>query len=63
MDNIYSNQMDTDELFEEKQELFSELWVIGTMYLRNLDGNGKFTGSKQLEKSTKKALRELCLIE
>lgn len=63
MDNIYSNQTDTDELFEEKQELFSELWVIGTMYLRNLDGNGKFTGSKQLEKSTKKALRELGLMD
>ncbi|MBD5160241.1 MAG: HAMP domain-containing histidine kinase [Ruminococcus sp.] len=63
MDNIYANQADINELFEEKQELFSELWVIGTMYLRNLDANGKFTGSKQLEKSTKKALRELGLMD
>ena len=63
MDGIYSNQTNSYEFFEEKQQLFSELWVIGTMYLRHLDSDGTFIGSKQLEKSTKNALRELGLMD
>ncbi|MDE6035901.1 MAG: HAMP domain-containing histidine kinase [Ruminococcus sp.] len=63
LNSVTSNQTDNYQFSEERQELFSELWVIGTMYLRNLDSNGKFTGSKALEKSTKNTLRELGLMD
>lgn len=48
---------------EEEEELFSELWVVGNMYLRNLDENGKFVGSKEFQASTEKALKELGLMD
>ncbi len=48
---------------EEAEEIFSKLWVVGNMYLRNLDENGKFTGSDELKNSTEKALKELEIMD
>lgn len=47
----------------EEQELFSKLWLIGNMYLRNLNSKGEFTGSDELKKSTETALKELGLMD
>nr|MDE6666231.1 hypothetical protein [Ruminococcus sp.] len=47
----------------EEQELFSKLWLIGNMYLRNLDSKGEFTGSDELKNSTETALKELGLMD
>ena len=33
-------------------ELMRELWAVSAIYMRNLDSNGSFTGSAELEKST-----------
>lgn len=63
MDNLRESKTNIYELSDEKQQLFSELWVIGVMYLRYLDDDGKFTGSAELEKSTKNTLRELGLMD
>lgn len=57
------NDLRHSEKNEEAEELFSELWAVGNMYLRNLDENGKFTGSKELQASTEKALKELGLMD
>ncbi|MDE5771124.1 MAG: HAMP domain-containing histidine kinase [Ruminococcus sp.] len=63
--NLYAgyNEFRDSERIEEIGELFSELWVVGNMYLRNLDENGKFVGSKELKDSTEKALKELGLMD
>lgn len=44
-------------------ELMSELWAVSAIYLRNLDSNGSFTGSAELEKSTEKAMQQLGLMD
>lgn len=41
----------------EAGELYRDLWVVSTMYLRNLDENGNFTGSEELKEQTCRFLR------
>ncbi|MDE6848777.1 MAG: hypothetical protein K2J44_05475, partial [Ruminococcus sp.] len=57
------NELRYSENNEKMEELFSELWAVGNMYLRNLDEKGKFVGSEELKASTEKALRELGLMD
>lgn len=70
LDNVYQKYENADMSIrynrpanDNLQELFSELWVVGNMYYRNLDDNGKFTGSKELEASTEIALKSLGLMD
>ncbi|MDE6834988.1 MAG: hypothetical protein K2J39_12205, partial [Ruminococcus sp.] len=63
LDALNTQRANFNELSEARQELFSELWVFGTMYLRNLDEDGNLTGSSALKKSTKNTLRELGLMD
>ncbi|MDE5557695.1 MAG: HAMP domain-containing histidine kinase [Ruminococcus sp.] len=70
LDNVYnkyediSNSIRYDQPARDNlQELFSKLWVVGNMYYRNLDDNGKFTGSKELKASTETALKNLGLMD
>lgn len=48
----------------EMNEVYYKLWAIGTMWLRNLDEEGNFKGTKELEKQTINALKKLdCMDE
>lgn len=51
----YSEEFNT--LGWEAAEIYRNLWVISTMYLRNLDENGNFTGSEELKEQTFQFLR------
>lgn len=44
-------------------DTYSKLWLIGNMYLRNLDENGKFSGSEYLEKSTISEMQTLGIMD
>ena len=57
------NDLKSAEKSEEADELFAELWAVGNMYLRNLDEEGHFIGSKNFYDSTEKALKELGLMD
>ncbi|MCM1508137.1 MAG: HAMP domain-containing histidine kinase [Ruminococcus flavefaciens] len=59
----YNDVMYYNGFKDEQEELFSELWAVGSMYLRNLDENGKFTGSEELKTSTENALKSLGLMD
>ncbi|MDE6425387.1 MAG: HAMP domain-containing histidine kinase, partial [Ruminococcus sp.] len=63
LEDFQENKTTIYELSDEKQELFSKLWVIGTMYLRNLDEKGKLNISGQLAKSTINTLQTLGLMD
>ncbi|MDE6519793.1 MAG: HAMP domain-containing histidine kinase [Ruminococcus sp.] len=57
-------QNPTYDVSNEMNEVYYKLWAIGTMWLRNLDEDGKFKGTKELEKQTINALRKLdCMDE
>lgn len=43
----------------EANELYSQLWLVGNMYLRWFDDDGNFTGSPELKASTELVLKEL----
>lgn len=60
-DDMYSKYY---EVTGEMNDMYGRLWAIGVMYLRNLDENGNFTGSEELESQTVKALQKLgCMNE
>lgn len=42
----------------ELNNIYSDLWLIGMMYLRNLDENGKFKGTPEAEKQTIEILKK-----
>lgn len=70
LDNVYNKYEKVSDTIrydqpanDNLQELFSKLWVVGNMYYRNLDDNGKFTGSKELQASTETALKNLGLMD
>lgn len=71
LDNVYNKYENISDQIrhyneparDDLQELFSELWVVGNMYYRNLDDKGKFTGSKELQASTETALKSLGLMD
>ena len=44
---------------DDMNDIYFKLWAVGNMYLRNLDDNGNFTGTDDLEKQTVSALQEL----
>lgn len=44
---------------DEMNDIYYKLWAVGNMWLRNLDENGKFNGTEELEKQTITALQEL----
>lgn len=52
------------DVSDEMNNVYYKLWAIGTMWLRNLDEDGKFKGTKELEKQTINALKKLdCMDE
>lgn len=61
----YENEIVNNVFHKEadSQKLFAELWAVGTMYLRNLDENGKFIGNKYFKESTEKGLKTLGLMD
>lgn len=66
-ENNYINdytQNPTYDVCDEMNEVYYKLWAIGAMWLRNLDEDGKFKGTKELEKQTVNALKKLdCMDE
>ena len=54
-DELYQNMIDT-------RKLGSELWTVGMMYLRNLDENGKLTGTSDFIKNTRLEMQRLGLM-
>ncbi len=60
-EDYYSN---AHAMSDESNEIYEKLWAVGMMYLRNLDDNGDFKGSKELEEQTIDALQKLkCMDE
>lgn len=61
----YENEIVNNVFHKESdcQKLFAELWAVGTMYLRNLDKNGKFIGNKYFKESTENGLKTLGLMD
>ena len=49
---------DSYEFYHELDKINSDLWLIGHMYLRNLDENGKLKGSEHYIKSIKENLQK-----
>lgn len=64
---VISHQKKWNELYvsdnyivsDEMNDIYYKLWAVGNMWLRNLDENGKFNGTEELEKQTITALQEL----
>lgn len=54
-DELYQNMINT-------RKLGSELWTVGMMYLRNLDENGKLTGTSDFIKNTRLEMQRLGLM-
>lgn len=67
MELVISHQKKWNELYlsdnyivsDEINDIYYKLWAVGNMWLRNLDENGKFKGTEELEKQTVSALQEL----
>ena len=58
--NIYECE---NEYSMTSNELFVKLWTVANMYLRNLDDEGKFTGSKYFKNGTEEAMKKLGLMD
>lgn len=64
---VISHQKKWNELYasdnyivsDEMNDIYYKLWAVGNMWLRNLDENGKFKGTEELQKQTVSALQEL----
>lgn len=57
-------QNPTYDVNDEMNKVYYKLWAIGAMWLRNLDEEGNFKGTKELEKQTINALKKLdCMDE
>ncbi len=61
-DSNETSQMHMD-ISTEAGELEAKLWTVGTMYLRNLDKNGKLTGTKDFIKHTEEEMQRLGLMD
>ena len=48
---------------DDFNELNQKLWSIANMYLRNLDSDGKFTGTKFFKAGTEKAMKDIGLMD
>lgn len=65
-DELYSYEDDyisTYQYEHDTNELFTKLWAVGVMYLRNLDEKGEFSGNKELKESTENAMKSLGLMD
>lgn len=51
------------ECSEEYAELVEKLWLVGNMYLRNLDNNGNLTGNTHYIKSIKENMKKSGLMD
>lgn len=51
------------ECSEEYAELVEKLWLVGNMYLRNLDNNGNLTGNTHYVKSIKENMKKSGLMD
>ncbi len=51
------------ECSEEYSELVEKLWLVGNMYLRNLDNNGNLTGNTHYIKSIKENMKKSGLMD
>lgn len=62
----YSANENSKLLFDtshEAGELEARLWTVGVMYLRNLDKNGKLTGTKEFRQHTEEEMQRLGLMD
>lgn len=55
----WENYLSSYDYYEEVNNLYNRLWLVGNMYLRWLDKNGEFTGTPELKASTEQVLKEL----
>ena len=60
--NERSDVIDSDNYSEDMNYHFEQLWALSNIYLRNTDEKGKYTCSKEYEKSLREALSDLELI-
>ncbi|MBQ3565723.1 MAG: GHKL domain-containing protein [Oscillospiraceae bacterium] len=51
------------ECSEEYMDLIEKLWLVGNMYLRNLDNNGNLTGNTHYIKSIKENMKKSGLMD
>lgn len=47
----------------DMSELYTQLWLLGNMYLSNLDSKGNFAGNEYLKASTESSMKELGLMD
>lgn len=59
-DNFYNNYdtITKYQISDDMNGIYRKLWIIGVMYLRNCDGDGNFTGTKELKENTIKKLKD-----
>lgn len=67
LNNIYrrynNDYLSSAEYHSEEEKLFTDLWLVGNMYLSHLDEDGKFVGTKELRRATEDTLRSLNLMD
>ncbi|MBO4877689.1 MAG: HAMP domain-containing histidine kinase [Ruminococcus sp.] len=61
--NANENSKLMTETAHEAGELEARLWTVGVMYLRNLDKNGKLTGTKEFRQHTEEEMQRLGLMD
>lgn len=62
----HSNREDVMQSYDYTHDinhLFDQLWAVSSIYLRNTDKNSRYTCSEEYEKSIKRALEELGLMD
>ncbi|MGB4092436.1 MAG: hypothetical protein WBK46_10940, partial [Ruminococcus flavefaciens] len=69
-ENVYekkAKEFNTSDIQQKYSDDFNELnlklWSIANMYLRNLDSDGKFTGTKFFKAGTEKAMKDIGLMD
>ncbi|MCR5600114.1 MAG: HAMP domain-containing histidine kinase [Ruminococcus sp.] len=60
--NERTDVLDSDKYTDDMNYLFDQLWALSNIYLRNTDKTGKYTCSKDYEKSLRDTLSDLELI-
>lgn len=58
-----TDYMSSYEYDYDLNELYRQLWIVGNMYLRNIDEKGDFTGTPEFRTSTENVLTGLGLMD
>lgn len=62
-DEKYYHESVRNECSADINDIYSKLWIIGMMYLRNLDEKGEFKGSEAAEAQTVAVLQEFGVMD